>query len=160
MDLIAATGLVILLKLDSNHRFVSQYDFEIWWMTSKTNRPCVVTVWKHTIRVKIGNFLSLGKNRAPLLFHVKLCASFQCNVWIQTGVTVRKRSIRVKIGDFFVPWDLEYRQMSLKKWHLFNTASSSVHRFKTMGEFKLELQSNSTIFSRGRMTVKNNRTLF
>ena len=35
-DLIAATGLVILLKLDSNHRFFSPCDLEIWWMTQKT----------------------------------------------------------------------------------------------------------------------------
>ena len=32
-DLIAATGPVILLKLDSNHRFFSPYDLEIWSMT-------------------------------------------------------------------------------------------------------------------------------
>ena len=32
-DLIAATGLVILLKLDLNHRFFSPCDLEIWWMT-------------------------------------------------------------------------------------------------------------------------------
>ena len=37
-DLIAATGLVILLKLDSNHRFFSPCDFEIGWMTQKTIR--------------------------------------------------------------------------------------------------------------------------
>ena len=35
-DLIAATGLVILLKLDSNRRFFSPCDLEIWWMTQKT----------------------------------------------------------------------------------------------------------------------------
>ena len=35
-DLIAATGLVILLKLDSNRRFFSPCDLEIWWMTPKT----------------------------------------------------------------------------------------------------------------------------
>ena len=34
-DLIAATGLVILLKLDSNRRFFSPCDLEIWWMTQK-----------------------------------------------------------------------------------------------------------------------------
>ena len=34
-DLIASTGLVILLKLDSNHRFFSPWDPEIWWMTKK-----------------------------------------------------------------------------------------------------------------------------
>ena len=32
-DLIAATVLVILLKLDSNRRFFSPCDLEIWWMT-------------------------------------------------------------------------------------------------------------------------------
>ena len=37
-DLIAATGLAILLKLDSNRRFFSPCDLEIWWMTSKNNR--------------------------------------------------------------------------------------------------------------------------
>ena len=74
-DLIAATGLVILLKLDSNRRFFSPCDLEIWWMTSK-------------------------KDRAPLLHYIKLCASFQSLRWIQTGVTVRKR-YRKTIGHFF-----------------------------------------------------------
>ena len=32
-DLIAATGLVILLKLDLNRQFFSPCDLEIWWMT-------------------------------------------------------------------------------------------------------------------------------
>ena len=49
-DLLAATGLVILLKLDSNRRFFSPCDLEIWWMTSKSYR-------------------------APLLDYIKLCAS-------------------------------------------------------------------------------------
>ena len=35
--LIDATSLVILLKLDSNHRFFSPSDLEIWWMTQKNN---------------------------------------------------------------------------------------------------------------------------
>ena len=75
-DLIAATGLVILPKLDSNCPFFSPCDLEIWWMTSKNYR-------------------------APLLHYIKLCASSQTPQWIQTGVTVQKRSIRVKISDFF-----------------------------------------------------------
>ena len=75
-DLIAATGLVILLKLDSNRRFFSPCDLEIWWMTLKNNR-------------------------APLLYYIKLYASFQIHRWIKTGVTVRKRSIQVKIGNFW-----------------------------------------------------------
>ena len=78
-DLIAATGLVILLKLDSNHRFCSPCHLEIWWMTSKDYST-------------------------PLLHYIKLCASSQTPRWIQTGVTVRKRSIRVKIGVFCPVW--------------------------------------------------------
>ena len=35
-DLIAATGLVILLKLNSNRWFFSPCELEIWWMTQKT----------------------------------------------------------------------------------------------------------------------------
>ena len=66
-DVIAATGPVILLKLDSNRWFFSPCDLEIWWMTSKNYR-------------------------APLLHYIKLCASSQTPRWIQTGVTVRKRS--------------------------------------------------------------------
>ena len=51
-DFIAVTDLVILLKLDSNRRFFSPYDIEIWWMTP-TN------------------------NRSSLLYNIKLFASFQ-----------------------------------------------------------------------------------
>ena len=43
-------------------------------------------------------------SKAPLLYYVKLCASFQSPWWIQTGVTVRKRSIRVKLFDFCPMW--------------------------------------------------------
>ena len=53
-------------------------------------------------------------NRAPLLYNIKLCASFQFHWWIQTEVTVRKRSIQVKIGDFCVPCDFEIWWMTLE----------------------------------------------
>ena len=33
LDLIAATGLEILLKFGPKHRFFSLCDLEIWWMT-------------------------------------------------------------------------------------------------------------------------------
>ena len=71
-------GLVILLKFDPNHRFFSLCDLEIWCMTSKNIRTpllyyiklCVsfqihrwikteVTLRKRSIRVEIGDFLSL-----------------------------------------------------------------------------------------------------
>ena len=52
--------------------------------------------------------------RAPLLYYIKLCVSFQIHPWIQTEVTLRKRSIQVKIGDFFVPCDLEIWRITLQ----------------------------------------------
>ena len=59
-DLIAAMGLVILVKLDSNRQFFSQCDLEIWWMTFQ--------------------------NRRALLLYCQAFASFQSDRWIQTGV--------------------------------------------------------------------------
>ena len=126
-----------------NWRFFVPRDLEIWWMTLKNNRAphlyyiklCAsfqshwhiqtgVTAQKRSIRVKIGNFLvpgdfenwrmALKNTRAPLLYYIKLSASFQIHWWSQTGVTVRKHSSRVKIGDFFVPRDLENWRMNLK----------------------------------------------
>ena len=88
-DLIAATGQVILLKLDLNHRFFSPCDLEIWWMTFKNNR-------------------------APLLCYFKLCAAFRSHWWIQTGVRVRKRPIWIKFDAFLEPCDLEIWRMTLK----------------------------------------------
>ena len=128
-DLIAATGLVILLKLDLNRRFFSPCDLEIWWMTPKNNRAPLlcyfklfasfrshwwiqtgVTVWKRLIWVKIDAFflpcdleiwrMTFKNNRAPPLCYFKLCASFRNHWWIQTGVTVRKRPIWVKCYAF------------------------------------------------------------
>ena len=118
-DLIAATGLVILLKLDSNRRFFSPCDLEIWWMTPKNNR-------------------------APLLCYFKLFASFRSHWWFQTGVTVWKRLIWVKIDDFFSCVTLQFDGWPLITiGHLFYATSSFVNHFVAIGEFKLELQSGN-----------------
>ena len=121
-DLIAATGLVILLKLDSDREFFSSCDFEIWWMTSKNNR-------------------------APLLYHIKLCASLQIHQWIQTGFTVLKRSIRVKIGDFLSRVTLKFDGWHWKTiGHILSTMLSFVHNCNDIGLLKLELQSGNAQF--------------
>ena len=57
-------------NLGQNWRFLVPRDLEIWRMTLKNIR-------------------------APLLSNIKLCASFHCHMWIQTGVTVQKRQSRV-----------------------------------------------------------------
>ena len=86
-------------------------------------------------------------NRAPLLYYIKLCVSFQIHRWNQIGVAVGKRSIWVKIGKFLSPVTLKFDGWPWKTMgHLFYVASSFVHHFTAMLEFKLELQSGNTQF--------------
>ena len=126
------------LNSGQNRQFFVLCDLEIWWMT-------------------------LENNRAPLLYYIKLCASFQIHRWIQIGVTVRKRSIWVKIGNFLSLVTLKFDGWPRKTiGHLFYVASSFLHHFTAISEFKLELQSGnvqfgskSTIFL-SRVTLKFN----
>ena len=109
-DLTAATSLVILLKLDSNHRFFSPCD----------SSNLMNDLKKH--------------NRAPLLYYIKLCASFHNHQRIQTGVTVWKCSIRVKIGNILSRVTLKFDGWHKKTiGHLFYIMPSLVHHFKVMG---------------------------
>ena len=89
-------------------------------------------------------WMTLKNNRAPLLYNIKLCASFQINRWIQTGVTVRKRPIRVNISNFLSCVTLKFDGWPWKAIGcLFYAASSFVHHFfLAISEFKLELQPN------------------
>ena len=65
----------------------------------------------------------------------------------QTGVTVRKRPIWVKIGDFLSRVTLKFDGWPWKTIrHLFYVASSFVHHFIAIGEFKLKLQPGNTQF--------------
>ena len=95
----------IRVKFDD---FLAPCELEIWWMTLKNNRASLlcyfklcasfrshwwiqtgVTVRKHPIWVKIDDLfepcdlqtwpMTLKNNRAPLLWYIKLCASFQCH---------------------------------------------------------------------------------
>ena len=87
------------------------------------------------------------KKRAPLLYYIKLCASFQSHGWIQNYVTARKRSIRVKIGDFLSRVILKFDGWPWKTiGNLFYLASSFVHHFIAISEFKLDLNSGNTQF--------------
>ena len=122
-DLIAATGLVILLKLDSNRRFVPRVTlkFDGWpwkiirhvFYTTSSFNLCIISDpsgnsnWRYspeTANLAQNRLffepcdlriwrMTLKNNRAPLLFYFKLCASFRSHWWIQTWVTVRKRPI-------------------------------------------------------------------
>ena len=174
MILIAATGLVILLKLNSNHGWFGPYDLETWPMTLKNNsapllcyvKLCAtsqshrwiqtgVTVWKHPIRVKIGNFfvpydleiwwMTLTNKRAPLLCRIKLCASFLCHMWIQTGVMVQKWlnyvSTCVTLTFDLWPWHFAWTSllsmvitpenlMMIQWWEHSEKGVKGVHRYR------------------------------
>ena len=131
-------------------KLYASFQIHRWSQTS-------VTVRKRSIRVKNGNFfvprdleiwrMSLKNNRAPLLYYIKLCASFQAHGCIQTGDTVRKRSIRVKIGNFLSRVTLKFDGWPWKTiGYLSYAASSFVHHFVAIGKFKLELQSGNAQF--------------
>ena len=79
-------------NLGQIRRFLELCDLEIWRMTLKNNR-------------------------APLLFHYKLCTSFRNHWCTETWVTIRKCPIWVKFDDFLnlEPCDLEIWRMTLKK---------------------------------------------
>ena len=86
-------------------------------------------------------------NRAPLLSYSKLCVSFHNHRWIQTRVTVRKLPLWVKIGDFWFPVTLKFDGWIWKTiGHLVYATSSFGHHFRTIGSFKLELQSGNAQF--------------
>ena len=137
-DLIAATGLVFLLKIGFNSlifgpmwpgnlmedlkkqyvKLCASFQIHRWIQTGVTAR-------KRSIWGKIGVFffccdlkiwrMTLKNNREHLRCYFKRCASFHSHLLIQNGVTVPKHQIWVKITDFFfVPRDLEIWRMTLK----------------------------------------------
>ena len=99
-----------LTQIGLNHWLISPRDLEIWWMTLKNNK-------------------------APLLYYIKLCASFPIHWWIQTGVAVRKCSIRVKIGNFLSCVTLKFDGWLWKiVGRLFYTTLSFVQHFKAIAD--------------------------
>ena len=162
------------LNSGQNRQFFVPWDLEIWWMTLENNRAplldyiklCAsfqshgwiqtgVTVWKHSNRVKIGNFLScvtlkfdgwpwktighLFYTTSIFVHHFKAMGEF---MELQSG-----NSTRVKIGDFSFRVTLKFDGCPWKTiGHLFYVASSFVHHFIAVSEFKLELQSGNTQF--------------
>ena len=108
-----------------------------WWFFVDIGYffPCDLEIW----------WITLENNRAPLLYYIKLCASFQINQWSQTWVTARKRSIWVEIGDFFVPCNLEVWWVTLK-----NNRATLLHYIKLCASFQSHrwIQSGVTVRKR------------
>ena len=125
-DLIAATGLIILLKFYPIIHFSARVTlkFNGWpWKTighlfystssfvhhlkpmGEIFVSCDLEIW----------WMTLKNNRAPLLSDIKLCASFRYHMWIQTGVTVRKRlswvSTSVTLTFDLWPWPFAWTSL-------------------------------------------------
>ena len=83
--------------------------------------------------------MTLKHNRAALLCHCKLCASFGSYLELQSGNAQfgSKSSIFRPVWPWNLTDDLE------KIWHLFYTTSSFVHNSVTICSFKLELRSRN-----------------
>ena len=89
----------------------------------------------------------LGGVKVPPLCCFKRCALFHSHLWIQMKVTVRKLSIHVKISDLLTRVTLKFDGWPWKTiGHIFYIASSSIHCFIAIGEFKLKLQSANAQF--------------
>ena len=122
-DLIAATGLVILLKLDSNCWFFSVC------VTLKLNGwPCK----------KIGH---LFYTTSSFVHHFKSISEFKLELQFRNTQFGSKSTI------FCSCVILQFDIWPCKTiGHLFYATSSFVHQFAAIGEFKLELQSRNAQF--------------
>ena len=106
------------LNSGRNCRYFVLYDLKVWWRTLKRIGHLFYTIISFVHHFKaMGEFIlelqsgnaqfglksaifvpchleiwqmTLKNNRAPLLSNIKLCVSFHCHMWIQTGVTVWK----------------------------------------------------------------------
>ena len=163
-DLIAVTRLVILLKLDSNRRFFSPWELEIWWMTSKKNRaplPSMNSNWSYSPET-----LSTGQN---LCFLSRMTLKFDRWPWKTRGhlfyTTLSFVHHFKAMGEFKLDLQSGNAQFGSKSviflsrailkfdgwpWritgHLFYITLSFVYNMKAIDEFKLELQSGNAQF--------------
>ena len=146
------------LNSGRNWRFFVPCDLEIWRMTLKNNRApllccfklcasfhshhwilTVVTVLKRPIWVKIDDFFI----RVTLIFD-RWPSKTIGHLFYATWVTVQKHSIQVKISNFLSHVTLKFDRWPWKTiGHLFYVASSFVHHFIMICEFKLELWSGN-----------------
>ena len=125
-DLIAATGLVILLKLDSNHRFFSHVTLKFDW-------------WPRKI---IGHLFYITSS---FVHHLKPLREFELQLLSRNAQFGSKSTILCPVW----PWN-SMDEVEKQGWKtigiLFYVPLSFVHHFKAIGEFKLKLQFGNAKF--------------
>ena len=120
-DLIAATGLVILLKLDSNHWFFSHVTLKFDW-------------WPQKI---IGHLFYITSS---FVHHLKPLGEFELQLLSGNAQFRSKSAILSRVTLKFNGWAWKTIRI------LFYVTLSFVHHFKAIGEFKLKLQSRNAQF--------------
>ena len=116
-----------------------------------------VTVRKCSIWVKIGGFcgpcdleiwqMTLKNNRTPPLYYVKFVHHFQAICEFKLDLQPRNAQSQSKSAIFLFRVTLKFNgRPSETIGHLFCAASSFVHHFIAISEFKLGLQSGNAQF--------------
>ena len=164
------------LNLGQNRQLFVPRDLEISWMTLKNNRAPLLcytnlcasfeshrwiqtkaTVRKPSIRVKIGDFLSrvtlkfdgwpwktighLFYGTSSFVHHFKAIGEFKLKLQSGNAQFGSKSAIFCPVW----PWNL-MDDLEKTTGHLFYVASSFVHHFIAIDEFKLKLQSGNAQF--------------
>ena len=173
-DLIAAADLVILLKLDSNHQFLAHVTLKFDGRTKKITGHLFYTtssfvnhfivelktrviVWKRSIPVKIGDFLSrvvLKFDGWPWkteghLFYATLRFVHHFKAIVNSNLSCSPETLNLREN-----WEIFLSHAALKfnvwPWntigHQFYVASIFVHHFIAISEFQLKLQSGNAQF--------------
>ena len=121
-DLIAATGLVILLIWDSNRRFFARVTLKFDGWPRK--------IIRHVFYIT-----------SSFVYHFRSISEFKLE--LQSGNSQSGSNSMI----FFSRVTLQFDVWPWKTiGHLFYATSSFVHHFAAIGEFKLELQSGNTQF--------------
>ena len=173
-DLIAATGLVILLKLDLNFSiFQPVWPWNLMddpkkqkgtssmllWALCIISYPLVNSNWSYSPETpNLGQNrrffepcdleilrMTFKNNRAPILCYFKLCASFRSHWWIQTGVKSPETPNLGQIRRFLEPCDLAIWRMTFK-----NNRASLLCYFKLCASFRSQwwIQTGVTVRKR------------
>ena len=120
-DLIAATGLVILLKLTSNHRFFSHGTLKFYW-------------WPRKIIAHLFYITS------SFVHHLKPLGEFELQLLSGNVNSGQNRRFLPRVTLKFNRWP--WKTIGI----LFRVTLSFAHHFKAIGEFKLKLQSGNAQF--------------
>ena len=174
-DLIVATGLAILLKLDSNLRLFARVTlkFDGWpWQIIRHVLYTTSSFVYHVISISEFKLESQSENGPSgsnsTIFFSCVTLRFDSWLWKTIGhffhatsrfvhylVAIVELKFELQSGNAEVgsnsmilePCDLEIWLMTLKIiGQLFNATSSFVHHFVAIGDFKLEIQSGNAQF--------------